>query len=143
MIYHTFFKVMELETKLGECEREYVSGAPTRDKRSPAEWIPRPPEKYCLTGHRAPVTRVIFHPMYSVMVRLQNIFALMLNISKEMINLRRYEGVKTFTNIASRFPQVKMAPLRCGTMRLETMRRPLRDTQILCRTLPLITQENS
>lgn len=61
-------KVMELETKLGECEREYVSGAPTRDKRSPAEWIPRPPEKYCLSGHRAPVTRVIFHPMYSVMV---------------------------------------------------------------------------
>lgn len=49
---------MELEGKLNEAEREYIAGAPTRDKRSPAEWIPRPPEKYCLTGHRAPVTRV-------------------------------------------------------------------------------------
>lgn len=61
-------KVMELEVKLNEAEREYIAGAPTRDKRSPSEWIPRPPEKYSLTGHRAPVTRVIFHPMYSVMV---------------------------------------------------------------------------
>ncbi|MPC16635.1 Lissencephaly-1 [Portunus trituberculatus] len=61
-------KVMELEVKLNEAEREYIAGAPTRDKRSPSEWIPRPPEKYCLTGHRAPVTRVIIHPMYSLMV---------------------------------------------------------------------------
>lgn len=51
-------QVMELEGKLSEAEREYIAGAPTRDKRSPTEWIPRPPEKYCLTGHRAPVTRV-------------------------------------------------------------------------------------
>merc|ERR1719223_325918 len=36
------------------------------DKRSPAEWIPRPPEKFALTGHRATVTQVIFHPVYSV-----------------------------------------------------------------------------
>ena len=49
---------MELEGKLSEAEREFIAGAPTRDKRSPAEWIPRPPEKYRLTGHRAPVTRV-------------------------------------------------------------------------------------
>ena len=43
-------------------------GGPTREKRSPSEWIPRPPEKYSLTGHRSPVTRVIFHPVFSVMV---------------------------------------------------------------------------
>lgn len=61
-------KVMELEVKLNEAEREYIAGAPTRDKRSPSEWIPRPPEKYCLTGHRAPVTRVMLHPVYSVVV---------------------------------------------------------------------------
>jgi platelet-activating factor acetylhydrolase IB subunit alpha len=36
------------------------------DKRSPADWIPRPPEKFSLTGHRSTVTRVIFHPVYSV-----------------------------------------------------------------------------
>jgi len=49
---------MELESKLSEAEKEFIEGAPTRGKRSPTEWIPRPPEKYCLTGHRAPVTKV-------------------------------------------------------------------------------------
>ncbi|XP_023210427.1 lissencephaly-1 homolog isoform X1 [Centruroides sculpturatus] len=61
-------KVMDLEAKLADAEKEYIAGAPTRDKRSPNEWIPRPPERYCLSGHRAPVTRVIFHPVYSVML---------------------------------------------------------------------------
>lgn len=61
-------KVTELEVKLAEAEKEYVSGAPTRDKRTPTEWIPRPPEKYCLSGHRAPVTRVLFHPIFSLMI---------------------------------------------------------------------------
>ncbi|KAG8224345.1 hypothetical protein J437_LFUL004301 [Ladona fulva] len=68
-------KVMEMETKLSEAEKEYIEGAPTRGKRSPAEWIPRPPEKFSLTGHRAPVTKlcvvlvkVVFHPVFSVMV---------------------------------------------------------------------------
>ena len=51
-------QVNDLEAKLSEAEKEYIAGAPSRDKRSPTEWIPRPPEKFCLTGHRAPVTRV-------------------------------------------------------------------------------------
>uniref|UniRef100_A0A9J2P9J7 Lissencephaly-1 homolog n=1 Tax=Ascaris lumbricoides TaxID=6252 RepID=A0A9J2P9J7_ASCLU len=59
-------KVLDLESKLQEAEREYIHGAPTRDKRQPGEWIPRPPEKFCLTGHRSPITRVIFHPIYSI-----------------------------------------------------------------------------
>lgn len=61
-------KVMELESKLSEAEKEFIDGAPTRGKRSPTEWIPRPPERFCLSGHRAPVTRVIFHPVFSVLV---------------------------------------------------------------------------
>lgn len=59
---------MDLECKLNEAEREFHSGGPTRDKRSPAEWIPRPPEKYSLQGHRSPITRVVIHPVYSVVV---------------------------------------------------------------------------
>lgn len=59
---------MELESKLSEAEKEFIEGAPTRSKRSPAEWIPRPPEKFSLTGHRAPVNRVIFHPVFSLVV---------------------------------------------------------------------------
>lgn len=56
---------MELEAKLAEAEKEFIAGAPTREKRSPAEWIPRAPEKYILSGHRAPVTKVSgsFDPM--------------------------------------------------------------------------------
>ena len=62
------FQVNELEAKLSEAEKEFISGAPTRDKRTPSEWIPRPPEKYALCGHRAPVTRVIFHPVFSLII---------------------------------------------------------------------------
>lgn len=61
-------QVMELESKLSEAEKEFIEGAPTRNKRSPSEWIPRPPEKYSLTGHRAPINRVIFHPVFSLIV---------------------------------------------------------------------------
>ena len=61
-------KVIDLEAKLSEAEKEFHAGGPTRDKRSPSEWIPRPPERYSLSGHRSPVTRVIFHPTFSVMV---------------------------------------------------------------------------
>ncbi|KAK8789033.1 hypothetical protein V5799_021192 [Amblyomma americanum] len=61
-------KVMDLESRLAEAEKEYISGAPTREKRSPTEWIPRPPERHALMGHRSPVTRVAFHPVYSVAV---------------------------------------------------------------------------
>ena len=63
-------QVMDLEAKLAETEKEFNTGGgvPSREKRSPTEWIPRPPEKYSLIGHRSPVTHVIFHPTFSVMV---------------------------------------------------------------------------
>lgn len=59
---------MELESKLNEAKDELTLGGPVTQKRDPKEWIPRPPEKYALSGHRSPVTRVIFHPVFSVMV---------------------------------------------------------------------------
>ncbi|KAK4336907.1 hypothetical protein RND71_043472 [Anisodus tanguticus] len=59
---------MDLEAKLSEAEKEYIGGAPTRDKRTPNEWIPRPPERSNLLGHRAPVTKVIFHPFFNILV---------------------------------------------------------------------------
>jgi platelet-activating factor acetylhydrolase IB subunit alpha len=59
---------MELETKLTETEKELIEGAPTKAKRTPTEWIPRHPEKFKLSGHRATVNRVIFHPIFSMMV---------------------------------------------------------------------------
>lgn len=39
-----------------------------RDLKSSASWIPRPPEKLTLYGHRDSVMRVVFHPVYSVIL---------------------------------------------------------------------------
>lgn len=60
-------KVMDLESKLSEYEKEFTGAGPIRDKRSPAEWIPSPPERHALKGHREPITRVIIHPVFSLL----------------------------------------------------------------------------
>lgn len=57
---------MDLETKLQEALQEATTGGPTREKRQPGEWVPRPPEKFELKGHRDTVTRVVFHPTYDI-----------------------------------------------------------------------------
>lgn len=59
-------KVMDLESKLSEFEKEFTGTGPIRDKRSPTEWVPLPPERHALRGHRAPITRVVFHPVFSL-----------------------------------------------------------------------------
>lgn len=61
-------KVMELEAQLSEVQKEASEGSSIKVKRSPGEWIPRPPEKFTLNGHRATITRVIFHPLFSLLV---------------------------------------------------------------------------
>lgn len=61
-------KVIDLEAKLNEAEKELLEGAPTKAKRTPTEWIPRQPERFKLSGHRATVNRVIFHPIFSLLV---------------------------------------------------------------------------
>lgn len=61
-------KVMDLEMKLGDMQKEVVEGGATRKTRLSTDWIPRPPERYELTGHRSTVTRVLFHPAYSLVV---------------------------------------------------------------------------
>jgi platelet-activating factor acetylhydrolase IB subunit alpha len=57
---------MDLELKLQEALQEATTGGPTREKRSPAEWVPRPPEKFELKGHRDTVTHVVFHPTFDI-----------------------------------------------------------------------------
>ena len=59
-------KVMDLELKLQEALQEAATGGPTREKRSPGEWVPRPPVKFELHGHRETVNRVVFHPTFDV-----------------------------------------------------------------------------
>lgn len=65
-------KVMELESKLSEAQKEATEGGPLKTRRSPGEWIPRPPEKYALNGHRATITRVCdHHSIYCILKRLK------------------------------------------------------------------------
>ncbi|KAG0221062.1 protein with putative role during mitosis [Mortierella sp. GBA43] len=58
-------KIMDLENKITAMQEE-LSNAPVRKVTSSVDWIPRPPERYTLTGHRSPVTRVVFHPVFSL-----------------------------------------------------------------------------
>jgi platelet-activating factor acetylhydrolase IB subunit alpha len=62
-----FLKVMDLELKLHEALQEATTGGPTREKRLPGEWVPRPPEKFELKGHRETVTHVVFHPTFDIL----------------------------------------------------------------------------
>ena len=57
-------QIMDLEAKLLEVQKEVVEGGATRKTRLATDWIPRPPERFELTGHRAPITKVTFHPTY-------------------------------------------------------------------------------
>eukprot|EP00040_Diaphanoeca_grandis_P004315 m.28088 g.28088 ORF g.28088 m.28088 type:complete len:412 (-) comp15860_c0_seq1:242-1477(-) len=61
-------KVMELENKLGDAVEEIKIPAKLRTAKDKTAWIPRPPAKAELTGHRLPVTCVKFHPVFSVFV---------------------------------------------------------------------------
>ncbi|OBZ72187.1 Nuclear distribution protein PAC1-1 [Grifola frondosa] len=59
-------KIMELENRNAALQEELAS-APARRTTSQNDWIPRPPARYTLTGHRAPITRVAFHPVFSLL----------------------------------------------------------------------------
>jgi len=62
-------KNMELEAALEETKKEALSGGfGPREKKDPAEWIPRGPERVELHGHRLSITRVLFHPQYNLLV---------------------------------------------------------------------------
>lgn len=57
---------MELESKTAQMQEE-LNNAPVRKQTSSVDWIPRPPQKHDLTGHRNPITRVAFHPVYQIL----------------------------------------------------------------------------
>ncbi|KAF9364572.1 protein with putative role during mitosis [Mortierella sp. NVP85] len=58
-------KIMDLE-KQNTAMQEELSNAPVRKVTSSVDWIPRPPERWTLSGHRDPITRVVFHPVFTV-----------------------------------------------------------------------------
>uniref|UniRef100_A0AC35THS5 Lissencephaly-1 homolog n=1 Tax=Rhabditophanes sp. KR3021 TaxID=114890 RepID=A0AC35THS5_9BILA len=65
-------KLTELENKLKDYESGSLAGTGlprpnAKGSKKAEEWLPRPPERLELNGHRGAVTRVIFHPVYSVL----------------------------------------------------------------------------
>ncbi|KAF9157978.1 protein with putative role during mitosis [Actinomortierella ambigua] len=58
-------KIMDLENKMTTMQEE-LNNAPARKQTNQVDWIPRPPERWALTGHRMPITRVVFHPVFSI-----------------------------------------------------------------------------
>lgn len=62
---------MDLEARLAQAQEDlsHLSHLPPgSSKPSNVEWIPRSPAKHTLTGHRAPVTSLSFHPLFSSLV---------------------------------------------------------------------------
>lgn len=59
-------KVLDLEAKVAQLQEEIAAG-PSRRQQGSGDWLPRAPEKHELQGHRSPVTRVAFHPVYTVL----------------------------------------------------------------------------
>ena len=58
---------MELETRNAQLAEELSSAPRGRASASSADWLPRLPARHSLTGHRASVNRVAFHPLFSVL----------------------------------------------------------------------------
>jgi platelet-activating factor acetylhydrolase IB subunit alpha len=61
-------KVTNLEKQLAELQAEASREVPAKTNRKPDEWLPRSPERGTLIGHRMSINRVIFHPVYTLIV---------------------------------------------------------------------------
>ena len=59
---------MELETRNASLQEE-LSLAPSKRATMQADWVPRAPAAHVLTGHRQSITRVAFHPQYSLLAK--------------------------------------------------------------------------
>ncbi|KAG6907414.1 protein with putative role during mitosis [Tephrocybe rancida] len=58
-------KIMDLENRNAALQEE-LSLSPAKRAATQTDWVPRAPAAHVLTGHRSPVTRVAFHPQYSI-----------------------------------------------------------------------------
>ncbi|KAG5354059.1 protein with putative role during mitosis [Termitomyces sp. Mn162] len=58
-------KIMDLENRNAALQEE-LSLSPAKRAATQMDWFPRAPAAHVLTGHRSPVTRVAFHPQYSI-----------------------------------------------------------------------------
>eukprot|EP00842_Homolaphlyctis_polyrhiza_P001729 jgi/Hompol1/2557/HPOL_005722-RA len=61
-------KIIELEAQMSQMQQE-LDAMPTRRRQGSgagAMIMPRTPEKFKLSAHRGPITKIAFHPIYSI-----------------------------------------------------------------------------
>ncbi|GAA5881529.1 hypothetical protein JCM3774_002013 [Rhodotorula dairenensis] len=61
-------KIMDLESRNAQLSEELSSAPSKRPSASSPDWTPRAPARHTLSGHRMPITRVTFHPLFSQVV---------------------------------------------------------------------------
>lgn len=61
-------QIMDLETRNSQLQEELSTAPSKRPSASSPDWTPRTPARHTLSGHRSPITRVTFHPLFSVVV---------------------------------------------------------------------------
>ena len=64
-----FLQIMDLEARNAALQAELA--LPGRSSSTTAssnpDWIPRPPHRHTLPGHRGPISKVAFHPVWNVL----------------------------------------------------------------------------
>jgi platelet-activating factor acetylhydrolase IB subunit alpha len=55
---------MDLESQIAHLQEELQS-VPSKRATAGNEFLPRPPEKFTMNGHRSPITSAVFHPVFS------------------------------------------------------------------------------
>ena len=58
-------KIMEMESRLSSLQEELASAPSAKRSASLNDWVPRGSARHTMTGHRLPVTKVAFHPIFS------------------------------------------------------------------------------
>lgn len=61
-------QIMDLESRNAQLTEELSSAPSKRPSASSPDWTPRAPARHTLSGHRMPITRVTFHPLFSQVV---------------------------------------------------------------------------
>ena len=60
-------QIMDLESRNAQMLEELSTARLNpASMRNSIDWLPRAPARHTLTGHRAPITKVAFHPLYNV-----------------------------------------------------------------------------
>ena len=61
-------QIMDLESRNAALQTELDNATPTslsKRNQDPKSWLPKAPARHTLTSHRAPVTSIAFHPIFS------------------------------------------------------------------------------